>query len=105
MTAITRLLTFVALLLMPFGMAAAPADPQATHHTASMAVGHCDGEPLTAGPSSGVADCTMPCSAALPPADPSPPMLGPVVQIAQPSVHRRLSDVSLEIATPPPKRS
>jgi hypothetical protein len=102
-----RLLALFALLLMPFGMAAAQADPGGQNHSASaMLMNHCPEQQSDSEGAGGVADCAMPCSAALPAADLSPAdsqSAGPVpAEFAVPSA---LFGLALEIATPPPKLS
>ena len=107
MTAVLRLLALVALLLMPFGMAAAPAESAVQHHpAAAMAIDHCPDQQSGDDRKGAVGDCAMPCSAALPavelaPAD-SPPGRSAPMQLA---VEPVLTGLVLEIATPPPKLS
>lgn len=107
MTAVPRLLALIALLLMPFGMAAAPAVVAAQHHSpAAMATEHCPDQPSDADVDGGVSDCAMPCSAALPAVDLSPvDSLAVARPPADPALQTALSGIELEIATPPPKLS
>ena len=104
MAAVLRFVTLLAVLLMPFGMAAAPAAPAVEHHaSAAMPMEHCPEAPksdLGGGP----ADCAMPCSAALPVAEIHVSEMEPMARTpGQPSVEPRLAGVLMEIATPPPK--
>ncbi len=107
MTAVVRLLSLLALLLMPFGMTAAPAEPAG--HDAAMAampMGHCPEQPSTGDDRGTAADCAMPCSAALPAVDFAPVgMLSCHRLAAKPALDTALPGIELEIATPPPKRS
>jgi hypothetical protein len=109
MALISRLLVMLAVLLMPFGMAAAPAAPAAPvqpHHSAAMPMEHCpDPTPAEKG-KLGFAACTMVCSAALPALDSTrggPLLIAcvPQASIAAP----QLRGLHPETATPPPKRS
>lgn len=98
-----RLLALIAVLLMPFGMSAAPAT--VVHHQASaMPVQHCP-EPGSNPLSKGVlGDCTMACSAALPAEDVATAVLHPVSPLRpKPSLFLPLQGIELEIATPPPR--
>jgi hypothetical protein len=106
MAAVLRLLALISVLLMPFGMSAAPASPATGHHAASMPMDHCDGEPAQSEDRGGIADCAMPCSAALPAADLQPAALERIVRNStEPLVERMLAGVLMEIATPPPRAS
>lgn len=102
---VLRLLALVAVMLMPFGMAAAPAAP--VHHQVSMdmPVEHCGDEGGAPASSAIPADCTMGCASALPAADlaaSSHPVSRPA---PQPAIEPLLSGIDLEIATPPPRLS
>lgn len=98
-------MTLAAVLLMPFGMAAAPAAPAMGHHDLSMPIDHCGDMPAEKD-MGGLADCAMPCSAALPAADLAPTALEPIARSTDgPWLERRLAGVLMEIATPPPKLS
>lgn len=60
---VLRLLTLVALVLMPFGMGAASAVP-AYHASVTATAGHCDepaGQPVKQSPDQAI-DCAMACS-------------------------------------------
>jgi hypothetical protein len=103
---ILRLLSLVAVLILPLGMAAAPA---ATHHAEmgmSMPMSHCADEHSKGGSKGLLAECTMACSAALPAVDLAPLKIVPLSRSAsQPSATATLSGIELEIATPPPRLS
>lgn len=100
-----RLFAALAVLVMPFGMAAAPAVP--THHqkmamTVPMPTQHC---PESA-PGSNVplAHCAMACSAALPAVSSAEPFAYQVVRSSpQIPALKTLSGIEPEIATPPPR--
>ena len=96
-----RLLTLVALLLMPLGMATAPAAVE--HHDAASTPRHCPDQG-SKHDVTGFAECTMACAAALPVLDfvqvlplpiPATPFLGPRAI--------GLPGLGPETATPPPK--
>lgn len=103
--ALLRLLTLLALVLMPLGMAGTPVVAQTmpmNHNMASM--GHCDGQPEQDEAPASKMDCTAMCTA-LPAADaPSPapalkPMAARTMALAAP-----FTGIEPEIATPPPKQ-
>jgi hypothetical protein len=104
--AIFRLLALVALVLMPLGMAGAPANAQSTttDHVA-VAMGHCDDQPAKdKAPAPSKMDCMAMCTA-LPAAN------GPLLSSAmKPAAVRStfvaspFAGVEPEIATPPPRR-
>ncbi len=99
-----RLLTMIAVLMVPFGTAAAPASPSAGHASMAMPVEHCP----EGGPSQDLggapADCAMPCSSALPAGDVATVKSDSILQAAaEPRLERALAGILLEIATPPPK--
>jgi len=101
-----RLLTFFAVLLMPFSMSPAPAD---THHrdvSAAMQMEHCpEGQSKTDG-SGALHSCTMACSAALPAADFAPAAVQQLVRTPTETWFApALAGVEIEIDTPPPRRS
>lgn len=106
-TSLLRLVTMIAMLLMPFGMAAAPAAVDGGHHaSASMAAEHCPQAPDEQDAGGFVSGCAMPCSAALPAGDErrldSQPIIGAsLISWLSPA----FSSVELEISTPPPKLS
>jgi hypothetical protein len=103
---LTKLLLLLAMLLMPFGMAAAPAST--AHHASAMdmPMGHCPDGDSSHHSKAGIAECTMACAAAL-------PAVGSVhdqVQFvasspAAPRAAQRLNSLHPETATPPPKDS
>ena len=103
---ILRLLTLVALVLMPFGMGAAIAGP--VHHSpAAASAGHCDepvGEP--AEPSrDGAMDCLVSCSmVALAEVQIDEPTPALHVPAARPLAERG-AGLHPDPATPPPKHS
>ena len=99
-----KLLTLLAVLLMPFGMAPATA---ASHHTptAGMPMQNCP-EGSTHQSKGGFAECTMACAAALPAADAH---AGEPLQIITASIahgaQHALHGLHPDTATPPPKAS
>ena len=104
-TMVTRLILFVAVLLMPLGMTAAPA---AAHQSmaAEMPMGHCPDPPRDDDPKAGLAACTMACAAALPAVEPvrDDPSIEPSPQIVAVQPHG-LHGLHPETATPPPRIS
>ena len=102
-----KLLTLVAVLLLPLGMNSAPA-AAATHHgsMASMPVEHCPEQSPKHVGKAGFVECTMACSAALPAADfrGHDPLMIACTPV-EPCVADRLHGLHPETATPPPKRS
>ncbi|QNM81731.1 hypothetical protein H8M03_06540 [Sphingomonas sabuli] len=97
-----RLLTLLAVMLMPFGMATAASPPPSSH--AAMAE-HCpDGQQAPSHHDGMVGECTMACASALPAAVPertaSDAVAPPVLLSA---AIARLAGMELEIATPPPR--
>jgi len=101
---ITRLLLLVSVLLMPFGMAAAPAAASQHQHMGAMAMQHCPDRDSKSASKGALADCAMACSAALPAADPAPIEARPFSRAPLDSeVTAALSDIDLDIATPPPR--
>jgi hypothetical protein len=101
-----RLLALIAVLLLPLGMAAAPAAAHHAEMSASMPMQHCpDGTPKT-GSKAAPTECTMACSAALPAVDLAPLQMQPLSHsLLQPSLTPTLTGIELEIATPPPRLS
>lgn len=104
-SALPRLLAILAVMLMPFGMAAAPAE--SIHHqqmAKAMPMEHCP-EPASAPQSNGaLAHCTMACAAALPAVDSPVFVSHPVAQsIPHAPTMRTLLGTEPEIATPPPR--
>ena len=98
-----RLLTLLALVLMPFGMSApVAASPMPTSHDMTM-VGHCNGQHGEDETPVSKMDCTAMCAALLATDAPAPtsilrPKAPRTIAIATPFV-----GVVPEIATPPPK--
>ena len=104
-SAILRLLAVISVLLMPLGMAAAPAAAHG-HAAAGIAMQHCPDQSSKSHPANGFGACTMACSAALPAADldREPP---PHILCCPPVPANTHLDDGLvpETATPPPKFS
>ena len=103
--ALLRLLTLIALALMPLGMTGAPAVAQPmpmSHHMASN--GHCDEQNSPDEAPASKMDCTAMCTA-LPATDaPAPaPGLKPVPPRSI-ALMASFAGIEPEIATPPPKR-
>jgi hypothetical protein len=99
---ILRLLLLLAVLLMPFGMAA----PAAAHGAgASVVMVHCPEQPLSKGAHRHFAECTMACSAALPATELARDTPRSIVCVpAETAVAQHLHGLDPEIATPPPRR-
>lgn len=102
---LARLLTLLALVLMPFGMGAAPATAQPAQHHSAAAAAHCPEPASDQGAADQTAGCTMTCSAVVAPeAFAGPPSaaatLPPVRPLAQ-----RVGGLHPEAAIPPPKRA
>lgn len=104
-SALLPLLAILAVMLMPFGMTAAPAS--SIHHQQMakvMPMDHCP-EPASTPQSNGaLAHCSMACAVALP-ADDSPALVSELITRSLPLVPivERLSGTEPEIATPPPR--
>ena len=105
-TALLRLITLLALVLMPFGMASAPAvaQPLPASHVMAQA-DHCD-EQSDHGKAPAYSSRQVHCAmcAALPASEPPTPIAGlrptaPRIATASPP-----RGIELEIATPPPRR-
>jgi hypothetical protein len=101
------LLTLLSVLLLPFGMTAAPAAAM-DHDAASMRMPmqHCPDQSAKHDMMGGIAVCTMACAGALPAADlvvAGPPAI--VCETPQPAATQQLAGLHPEAATPPPKRS
>jgi hypothetical protein len=100
-----KLLALFAVMLMPLGMTAAPA---AAHHrpAAAMPMEHCPEPVQPHDTKSGLVECAMACSAALP-AVGSPLPMRPLILCApvESSLSSRLRGLHPDPATPPPKRS
>lgn len=99
-----RLLTLIAVLLMPLGMAPSAAN-EVSHHDMSMTMQHCP-EPAGKHHKVAFAECTMACSAALPAAEfaRDEVVLGSCELVAA-TVEPVLHGLHPETATPPPKLS
>jgi len=102
---IGKLLLLAVLLLMPLGMATAPA---AAHEmpAASMPMRHCPDQPASNDGKPGIPQCMMVCSAAVPAAD--APATEPHILVCLPGQPARadvLRGLHPETATPPPRRS
>lgn len=97
-----QLLLFIAVLVAPLGMTAAPA-ANAHHATgAGTALEHCPDQGQT--DAGGIVDCTMACAAALPALQGARDAQPPAAHRAGPVIaSRRLAGILQEIATPPPK--
>lgn len=101
--ALSRLLALVALVLMPIGMAAAPA---AAHWAAASAeAGHCSGSEQDApgAPAMPGAECAMSCAAVAANPPPRASAKVPAARIAPAAFVAMLSGVEPGIATPPPR--
>jgi hypothetical protein len=103
---IFRLLAVVALVLMPLGMAGAPAIAQAmpADH-AAMPMGHCEEQPSKdKAPAPSKMDCTAMCTA-LPATDtPLPAPVMRLVALRSATLAAPFDGIEPEIATPPPRR-
>lgn len=100
-----KLLTLLAVLLLPLGMSVAPA-ATVQHHAATLPMQHCPDQAPTRDAKPGFVECMMACSAALPAADldraePLPIACPP----ERADVVRQLHGLQPETATPPPKRT
>jgi hypothetical protein len=105
MATLWKLLALIAILLLPIGMAAAPAAAPMPHH-ATMPMQHCPEQAPRPAGKAGFAECTMACSAALPANDVRRDQ--PVLIACAPSEAQALQllhGIHPETATPPPKRS
>ena len=100
-----KLLTLIAVLLMPFGMSAAPAVAM-QHHGASMPMQHCPEQSPKEQGKAGFTECMMACASALPAGGSGPHSpVGIVCAPAEATAIRQLHGLHADIATPPPKRS
>lgn len=101
-----RLLTLVALVLMPFTMASAPAEAHHDQTIAAMSADHCaDQDQDSPAPAGDMTQCMLMC-AALPAGDSLrvvSPGLPRVPLLLAPI--RPIQGIILELATPPPRRS
>jgi hypothetical protein len=103
---LSRLLLLIAVLLMPLGMAPAPASAPDHSMIAGMPMGHCPDQGSRNDAKQGVHECTMACAAALPATearDDAPLLI--VCEPILPDAAERLHGLHPETATPPPKRS
>ena len=102
-----KVLTLVAVLIMPFGMSGAHASPATHTPTAEMPMGHCSDQPAKHGnDGAGISECTMACAGALPAITPiaqDPVLLAEGADA--PAMVQALHGLHPEIATPPPKRA
>ena len=105
MTRVWKLLALIAVLLMPFAMAPAPAAHH-QHDALSMPMQHCPEQTPDHKGKPGFAECTMACSAALPAVEtPSDQVTSIGCEIAVWSPAHELHGLHPDTATPPPKRS
>lgn len=106
--ALLRLLTLIALVLMPLGMTGAPALAAPDHHGMMMMAdpGHCDErQDQDEAPARQQMDCTAACTALPATNEPDP---APVLKPTAPrliGVAARFTGIEPEIATPPPKKA
>ena len=102
-----KLLVLIAVLIMPFGMSAAPASSAHNAPATSMPMGHCpDQGSGHDGTKGGIAECTMACAAALPVVvRPSGYRLKLVPEPTFAVASRSLHGLHPDTATPPPKLS
>jgi len=105
MAVVWKLLTLIAVLLMPFGMVA-PASATPHHAMASMPMQHCPEQSPSQKGKLGFSECTMACAGALPAVERSPNdgRRSDVTLVLALPVHQ-LHGIHVDIATPPPKRS
>lgn len=103
--ALAKLLLMLAVLLMPFGMAApAAAAANPAHPAAAMAMQHCPDQRGGPHHQGGFAECTMACAAALPAvASSAQPALLFVVAPTLRVLAEPLLGLHPETATPPPR--
>jgi hypothetical protein len=102
---IARLMSLLAVLVMPLGMSPASATPQHAM-TMDMPMGHCPDQSSHHDMKGGIAECTMACAGALPAADlavPEPLRIGSKQVLF--AATERLRGLHPETATPPPKLS
>ena len=102
---VLRLLTLVALMLMPFGMGAAPAmAQQVSTAQATTSMDHCDKQSDENGaPAPQQTDCAVMCIAISSAANPTPPPLLQPVAPRSIALATLFVGVEPDIATPPPK--
>lgn len=105
-SALLRLLAFVAVLLMPFGMGAAPAAGAMQHRQLAMPMQHCPEPDSSRHSTAALAGCAMACASAIPAADLEITGAHPVSKFTpEPMLVPALSGIELETATPPPRPS
>lgn len=103
---LTKLLTMMAVLLMPFGMAGASAHSQPHSMMAAMTQTHCPNPTPVHGMAGGLADCAMACAALLPAGQPTQaPAKLFVAEPDRPALALRLHGLRPETEKPPPKLS
>ena len=108
-SAVTRILTLIALLLMPLGMGTAPALAAPVEHAAlvdhaSSPAGHCgEQQDQEEAPAPKKMDCAAACTA-IPPASAAEPaaLLKPTASRTN-ALMAPYTGIVLEIATPPPR--
>jgi hypothetical protein len=101
-----RLLTLIAVLLLPLGMQPVAAAPAMSHHGAAMPMQHCPEQGSKHDGKAGFDECTMVCSSALPAVSLAQPALLLLACAPEMSgVTQILHGLQPETATPPPKRS
>jgi hypothetical protein len=102
---IARLLLLVAVLLMPLGMSAVPAAPHAMS-SPSARTHHCPDQQSSHHGKTGVAECTMVCSSALPADDSSSEDMPMAISAPHAAaLAQALRGILPETSTPPPKLS
>ena len=103
MTRLWKLLTLIAVLFMPIGMA--PAAAAGAHRSPAAMMRHCPGKPPS-DDKAGFAECTMACAAALPAveAPEAKPLVRPA-ELPRITASQTLCGLHPETATPPPKLS
>lgn len=105
--ALLRLLTLLALVLVPIGMTSAPAAASPTPASHHMAAGHCDEQPEDDQAPASKMDCAAMCATmctALPAMDAAAP--NPLLKPKAPrtiAVAKPFDGIILELATPPPR--
>lgn len=103
MALVWKLLTLIAVVLMPLGMSAAPAAAM-QHHSASMPMQHCPEQNPAQSGKAGFVECTMACSAALPAVEPAQGELMPMrCAPVEADPVAQLHGLHPDTATPPPK--
>ena len=105
MAIVLRLFALVAVLMLPLGMAVAPAEVHHPPMAMDMPMQHCPDEPSKDDSGGVLAECTMACSAALPATAPAATLAPFATTPADAAIPALLASVEPEIATPPPKLS